>query len=89
VWLVFILVRELHREYARAGADVIQAFTFFASDGHMNVGGKIYDVREEMLWPVDPLLDQEGEEMLWPVDPLHDQEGEEMLWPVDPLLDQL
>lgn len=29
---MFLLVRQLHREFLRAGSDVMQAFSFYASD---------------------------------------------------------
>ncbi|MDK2413438.1 homocysteine S-methyltransferase family protein, partial [Aphanizomenon sp. 202] len=33
-------VRQLHREFLRAGADVMQAFTFYASDDKLANRGK-------------------------------------------------
>ncbi|XP_013406704.1 betaine--homocysteine S-methyltransferase 1 [Lingula anatina] len=30
-------VRQLHREFQRAGADVLQAFTFYSTDGKLNI----------------------------------------------------
>lgn len=30
--VMYVTVKQLHREYLRAGADVMQAFTFYASD---------------------------------------------------------
>lgn len=37
-------VRQLHREFLRAGADVMQAFTFYASDDKLsNRGNKAAD----------------------------------------------
>ena len=39
--LYVISVRQLHREFLRAGADVMQAFTFYASDDKLeNRGNK-------------------------------------------------
>ena len=37
--LYFISVRQLHREFLRAGADVMQAFTFYASDDKLENRG--------------------------------------------------
>ena len=36
-WFIFSLVRQLHREFLRAGSDVIQAFTFTLDD---DLGGE-------------------------------------------------
>ena len=36
-WIIFSLVRQLHREFLRAGSDVIQAFTFTLDD---DLGGE-------------------------------------------------
>ncbi len=39
------LVRQLHREFLRAGADVMQAFTFYASEDKLsNRGNKAADL---------------------------------------------
>lgn len=41
----FITVKQLHREFLRAGADVMQAFTFYASDDKLeNRGNKTASV---------------------------------------------
>jgi len=32
ILLYYSIVRELHREFLRAGSDVMQTFTFYASD---------------------------------------------------------
>ena len=43
---IFQKVEGLHREFSRAGADVMQAFTFYASDDKLdnrgNMAGKLY-----------------------------------------------
>ncbi|CAH1790206.1 unnamed protein product [Owenia fusiformis] len=41
-------VRQLHREFMRAGADVLQTFSFYAAEGRLksNKTGKIYTVSE-------------------------------------------
>ena len=36
---VTIAVKQLHREFLRAGADVMQAFTFYASDDKLQNRG--------------------------------------------------
>ena len=36
---VFISVRQLHREFLRAGADVMQTFTFYASEDKLSNRG--------------------------------------------------
>ena len=36
---VLLSVRQLHREFLRAGADVMQAFTFYASDDKLENRG--------------------------------------------------
>jgi len=45
----FVSVRELHREFLRAGADVMQALTFYASDDKLENRGNsariMYTVR--------------------------------------------
>lgn len=37
--LLFCLVLQLHREFLRAGADVMQTFTFYASDDKLRNRG--------------------------------------------------
>ncbi|XP_066300872.1 betaine--homocysteine S-methyltransferase 1-like [Branchiostoma lanceolatum] len=32
-------VKQLHKEYIRAGADVVQAFTFYSTDDKLNLPG--------------------------------------------------
>ncbi|XP_064623051.1 betaine--homocysteine S-methyltransferase 1-like [Lineus longissimus] len=38
-------VLQLHREYLNAGADIIQTFTFFASESRLSIAGKDYDTK--------------------------------------------
>ena len=42
----FSPVKELHREYARAGADVLQALNFFANESLMQELGVTQTVEE-------------------------------------------
>ena len=44
IFLLIILVQQLHREFLRAGADVIQAFTF-SMDDDMGTDQTKYGVR--------------------------------------------
>jgi len=37
--IIFVSVRELHREFLRSGADVMQALTFYASDDKLENRG--------------------------------------------------
>ena len=37
--MFLIAVKQLHREFLRAGADVMQAFTFYASDDKLENRG--------------------------------------------------
>ena len=39
-----ILVKQLSREFARAGADIVQAYSFYGSDSKLEVSGVQYDV---------------------------------------------
>lgn len=38
-FFIFNTVRQLHREFLRAGADVMQTFTFYASDDKLKNRG--------------------------------------------------
>lgn len=38
-FIIFNTVRQLHREFLRAGADVMQTFTFYASDDKLKNRG--------------------------------------------------
>lgn len=38
--MFFLSVRQLHREFLRAGANVMQAFTFYASDDKLENRGQ-------------------------------------------------
>lgn len=43
--LYYSIVRELHREFLRAGSDVMQTFTFYASDDKLaNRGNSAVDI---------------------------------------------
>ena len=45
VFLTFsVLVKQLSREFARSGADIVQAYSFYASDSKLEVSGVKYDV---------------------------------------------
>ena len=39
-----ILVKQLSREFTRAGADIVQAYSFYGSDSKLEVSGVQYDV---------------------------------------------
>ena len=34
----FVSVKELHKEFALSGADVLQAFVFYGNDDKLNIG---------------------------------------------------
>jgi S-methylmethionine-dependent homocysteine/selenocysteine methylase len=40
-----VSVRQLHREFLRAGADVMQAFTFTKQDDPVEINGKLISVK--------------------------------------------
>ncbi|XP_063051199.1 betaine--homocysteine S-methyltransferase 1-like [Engraulis encrasicolus] len=42
-------VRQLHREFMRAGANVIQTFTFYCSDDKLKTGGKVTDISANQI----------------------------------------
>jgi len=37
-------VRQLHREFLRAGADVIQTFTFYCSEDKLEISGNVASI---------------------------------------------
>ena len=38
-------MKQLHTDFLRAGADVLQAFTFYATDGKLKTSGHTYKVK--------------------------------------------
>ncbi len=41
---VSLSVRQLHREFLRAGANVIQTFTFYCSEDKLEISGNVTDI---------------------------------------------
>jgi betaine-homocysteine S-methyltransferase len=42
-------VRQLHREFQRAGADVLQTLTFYSSDEKLKISGNVTDITVSLL----------------------------------------
>ena len=42
-------MRQLHREFQRAGADVLQTLTFYASDEKLQISGNVTDITVSLL----------------------------------------
>lgn len=48
--LYYSIVRELHREFLRAGSDVMQTFTFYASDDKLaNRGNSAVEIGVSLI----------------------------------------
>lgn len=44
-----LLVLQLHREFLRAGADVMQTFTFYSSEDKLKISGNVTNITVSML----------------------------------------
>lgn len=45
----YFAVRQLHREFLRAGSDVLQTFTFYCSDNKLQIGGKVTNLTGQQI----------------------------------------
>ena len=64
--LFHISVKELHREFLRAGSDVMQTFTFYASDDKLgNRGNKAAEIGVQFVYLYVKLVNLEGDIEQW------------------------
>ena len=64
--LFHVSVKELHREFLRAGSDVMQTFTFYASDDKLgNRGNKAAEIGVQFVYLYVKLVNLEGDNERW------------------------
>ena len=64
--LFHVSVKELHREFLRAGSDVMQTFTFYASDDKLgNRGNKAAEIGVQFVYLYVKLVNLEGDIEQW------------------------